>query len=619
MTRQTSKTCAWLMSILLAGGLMGCGQQAAAVDSTVESSTIQENTQEETSTQAQEESAVQETERAASDELTAIEVAKRMGNGINLGNTMEAYGHMDPGVGQDTQVYETLWGQPVTTKEMVAGMKASGFDSIRVPVAWTNAMNFESGDYTIGADYLDRVEEIVNYAIDADMYVIINDHWDGSWWGMFGSATEETRTEAMELYTTMWTQIAERFADYPEQLIFESGNEELGSRLNDVDVCKDSGALSEDECYETTNLINQTFVDTIRKSGGNNAERFLLIAGYDTNIAKTCDDRFQMPTDTAENKLLVSVHYYDPWTFCGTDSVTMWGSEKEYQAMNEAFAKLTKFTEQGYGVVIGEYGALTMSDGTYKESTVVYTENLLNNCDLYGYCPMLWDTNAFYKRESMKIEQEELAALYAGRNVAEQAKLTEEEIQENAKKAMDEDLEASKSYDNSSEFVVTGDEEAVAWIMYQSADCQLAYSVGDTYDPTSKSKGIEVVDAKIEGEGTYTVSIDFTGTEQGYANGVMFSALGLYNGELLYPGYVIDITEFLVNGELYDMNGTPYTSSDDKKCTRVNLYNGWVGSVPEDARCADGDLSAASPTLLNSDTLGNVESISITFEYKAVE
>ena len=611
MTRQTSKTCAWLMSILLAGGLMGCGQQAAAVDSTVESSTIQESTQEEGSTQ--------EAESVASDALTAIEVAKQMGNGINLGNTMEAYGHMDPGVGQDTQVYETLWGQPVTTKEMVAGMKASGFDSIRVPVAWTNAMNFESGDYTIGADYLDRVEEIVNYAIDADMYVIINDHWDGSWWGMFGSATEETRTEAMELYTTMWTQIAERFADYPEQLIFESGNEELGSRLNDVDVCKDSGALSEDECYETTNLINQTFVDTIRKSGGNNAERFLLIAGYDTNIAKTSDDRFQMPTDTAENKLLVSVHYYDPWTFCGTDSVTMWGSEKEYQAMNEAFAKLTKFTEQGYGVVIGEYGALTMSDGTYKESTVVYTENLLNNCDLYGYCPMLWDTNAFYKRESMKIEQEELAALYAGRNVAEQAKLTEEEIQENAKKAMDEDLEASKSYDNSSEFVVTGDEGAVAWIMYQSADCQLAYSVGDTYDPTSKSKGIEVVDAKIEGEGTYTVSIDFTGTEQGYANGVMFSALGLYNGELLYPGYVIDITEFLVNGEPYAMNGTPYTSSDDKKCTRVNLYNGWVGSVPEDARCADGDLSAASPTLLNSDTLGNVESISITFEYKAVE
>lgn len=564
---------------------------------------------------------MQETEstEAASDELTAIEVAKLMGNGINLGNTMEAYGHVNPGVGQDTQVYETLWGQPVTTKEMVAGMKASGFDSIRVPVAWTNAMSFESGDYTLGTDYLDRVEEIVNYAIDADMYVIINDHWDGSWWGMFGSATEETRIEAMELYTTMWTQIAERFADYPDQLIFESGNEELGSRLNDVDVCKDSGALSEDECYATTNLINQTFVDTIRQSGGNNAERFLLIAGYDTNIAKTCDDRFQMPTDTVEDKLLVSVHYYDPWTFCGTDSVTMWGSEKEYKAMNEAFEKLTKFTEQGYGVVIGEYGALTVSDGTYKESTVVYTENLLNNCDLYGYCPMLWDTNAFYKRESMKIEHEELATLYAGRNVAEQTKLTEEEIQENARKAMEEALEASKSYDNSSEFVVTGDEEAVAWIMYQSADSQLAYSVGDTYDPTAKSNGIEVVDAKIEGEGTYTVSIDFTGTEQGYANSVMFSALGLYNGELLYPGYVIDITELLVNGEPYDVNGKPYTSSDDKKCTRVNLYNGWVGSIPDDARCADGALTDASATLLNSDTLGNVESISITFDYRAME
>ncbi len=617
MKRQNKKIGACLMAILLAGGTMACGQQAVGVDSTVEDSIAQESVVEESNMQETETEELTDTQGATG--LTAIEVAKLMGNGINLGNTMEAYGHLEPGVGQDPTVYETLWGQPVTTKEMIAGMKESGFDSIRIPVAWTNAMNYESGDYTIGDEYLTRVSDIVNYALDADMYVIINDHWDGSWWGMFGSETEETRTQAMELYTSMWTQLAEHFADYSDKLIFESGNEELGSRLNDVDVCKDSGSLSEDECYATTNLINQTFVDTIRQSGGNNASRFLLIAGYDTNIDKTCDERFKMPVDTVEDKLLVSVHYYDPWTFCGTDSVTMWGSEKEYKAQNEAFAKLTKFTEQGYGVVIGEYGVLALSDGTLKESTAVYTENLLNNCDLYGYCPMLWDTNAFYKRNSMKIENEEIAALYAERNVVSQSTFTDSEIQENARKAMEEALEASKSYDNSSEYVMTGEEEAVAWIMYQSADSQLAYSVGDVYDPTSKSNGIVVTDAKIEGEGTYTVGIDFTGTEQGYANSVMFSALGIYNGELLYPNYVVDITEFLVNGEPYDMDGIPYTSSDDKKCTRVNLYNGWVGSIPEDARAASGDVSEASATLLNQETLGNVESISITFTYQKME
>ena len=193
---------------------------------------------------------------------------------------------------------------------MIQSMKDAGFDTLRIPVAWTNAMDFENGDYTIGEHYLDRVEEIINYALDAGMYVIVNDHWDGGWWGKFGSATQEIRDAAMEMYISMWTQIAERYKDYPEQLIFESANEELGDRLNDKDLCPDSGTLSKNECYEMTNKINQTFVDTIRSTGGNNKDRFLLIAGYNTDIVHTCDDRFVMPTDTAKNKLLISVHYY---------------------------------------------------------------------------------------------------------------------------------------------------------------------------------------------------------------------------------------------------------------------------------------------------------------------
>ena len=168
-----------------------------------------------------------------------------MGNGINLGNTMEAYGRKSLGLNAPVSSYETFWGQPVTTREIIHSMKAAGFDSLRIPVAWTNTMDFENGDYTIRKDYLKRVGEIIDYAIAEDMFVVVNDHWDGGWWGMFGSASRETRDKAMEMYISMWRQIADEFKDHSYRLIFESANEELGTRLNDKDIAKDSGTLSE--------------------------------------------------------------------------------------------------------------------------------------------------------------------------------------------------------------------------------------------------------------------------------------------------------------------------------------------------------------------------------------
>ena len=155
------------------------------------------------------------TESAADTEennMTALEVIRAMGNGINLGNTLEAYNHQAYINGSSATSGEIVWGQPRTTQEMIQGMKAAGFDTIRIPIAWTNGMYFESGDYTIDSALMDRVDEVVTWALDADMYVIINDHWDGSWWGMFGSAEQETRDKAMEMYKAMWTQIGERFA-----------------------------------------------------------------------------------------------------------------------------------------------------------------------------------------------------------------------------------------------------------------------------------------------------------------------------------------------------------------------------------------------------------------------
>lgn len=364
--------------------------------------------------------------------LTAVELTRLMGNGTNLGNTLEACNAYTGSTFSDPTYYETMWGQPVTTQAMISGMKAAGFDTIRIPIAWmTNATDLAEGNYIISDAYFDRVEEVINYALNADMYVIINDHWDGGWYGMFGSESQETRDLAMEAYKSMWTQIAERFKEYSDYLIFEGANEELGDRLdeNSTLYCSDSTTsyYTTSQAYELVNQINQVFVDTVRATGGNNATRFLLIPGYNTNIDKTVNSRFEMPTDTVENRLLVSVHYYDPWSYCGeTQSPSKWGTASDIQSMDNTLKKLSKFTEAGYGVVIGEYGVLYSS--TMKDNTLVYHQTFLDLCDMYDFTSCLWDCSSFYNRRTLKMVDDELAALYKGRNVQAQANMSVEAI-----------------------------------------------------------------------------------------------------------------------------------------------------------------------------------------------
>ena len=549
-------------------------------------------------------------------ELTALEVTKLMGNGINLGNTMEAYNHKAYLSGTDPTSFEGLWGMPRTTQEMIDGMKAAGFDTLRVPVAWTNGMNYESGDYTIDERLLARVEEIVNYALKADMYVIVNDHWDGDWWAMFGSASEDTSGKAMDIYTSMWTQVAGRFRDYPYKLVLESANEELGDGLNNKEYWEDSGALSADEVYDKIYEINSEFVKTVRASGGKNADRFLLIAGYNTDIDHTVDDRYKMPEDTAENKLIISVHYYSPWDYCGTKAVDQWGSPLQYKEQNEMLAKLTKFTEKGYGVIIGEYGVLTDGMPTPKPDTDIYFTNFLNNCDLYNYCPLLWDCNGLYRRREGKIYDETVAKLFLDRSFSAQSSLTDEQIKENAEKGMADALEAAEARMSDEGGIPAADDTAVAWIMYQSGDYSVSYSVGDIYDPTNKTVGVKATNALITGDGEYTVKLDMT--DVGGGKGVNFSALGIYNGETLFPDHVIAIKSFRVNGEETVLDGKEYTCSDDGKCTRVNLYNQWVTKAPDDPRMADGTADEASAQIWKPGKNEKIYTVEMTFTFTAV-
>lgn len=555
--------------------------------------------------------------------LTALEATRLMGNGINLGNTLEA---CDNNVGIKTNrplSYETHWGQPKTTQAMIDGMKAAGFDTIRIPVAWmTNATHLYEGDYTIDADYMDRVEEVVRYARKAGMYVIINDHWDGGWYGMFGSESAETRALAMEAYKGMWQQIAERFRDYSDYLIFESANEELGGRFDENSplYCSDSVVtyLTDDERYALTNEINQTFVDVVRATGGNNAARFLLIAGYSTDINQTCDDRFQMPKDTADSKLMVSVHYYDPWSYCGASSAvsaTKWGKVSDYEYMDQQLAKMTKFTEAGYGVVIGEYGALPCSDGL-KDNTLAYHTAFLDACTKYNLTNCLWDCSGLYKRVSQTFADDDILAMYQEKRQANEEGQDYADVQAAAAaEAAAAAAEAPVTF--LQDAVVVDDQTALAWIMWNDGSWALTHSVGDTYNADAISEGLVATNAIITGEGKYTVGLDFTGTAQGYSASVAFAAIGISNGEALYPNYLVNIKEVRINGEIYRLKGRAYTTSDDGVCTRVNLYNEWVTSVPKTARLPGGNLAGATPTPINRNdaVIAEIKTIEIDFEY----
>lgn len=551
--------------------------------------------------------------------LTALEFSKQMGNGINLGNTMEAYRPGNVGTDRAATYYEQLWGQPVTTEKLMQTYKKSGFDTIRIPVAWTNAMEFENGDYTINPKYLDRVETIVNWALKSGLTVVLNDHWDGGWWGMFGQ--KDFEKDAWALHEAMWTQIAVRFKNYGYNLIFEGGNEELGDRLNDA-INGVKGTLNENQCYEMTNKINQKFVDIVRGTGGNNACRFLLIPGYDTNISKTCDSRYKMPKDTVNERLFVSVHYYDPSNFCLADG-DLWGTQKDFAEQNASFEKMLQFTDEGYGVIIGEYGALPASDGSKKNATDAWTTNVLNNCDANNYVPCLWDCNGFFKKSGkLGIADKSLKSLFASRSRAGQKeeKVGYDKIVNKALDALDDAiLMAPKVLSDNKLAKVSSSGGSVAWIMYTSSNWQTTYSVGDVYNPDSKTKGLIASDVEITGEGDYTIGIDFRGTGAKRSSGFAFSAIGISNGEINYPGWCITITKVTVNGKEVPITKKNYTSSDDKKTTRSNLYNEWVPNPRSvsDAHVADGDLTgiSATPFPKQGDPWNSMETLEIQFHY----
>lgn len=338
---------------------------------------------------------------AAMIEMTSQQLVDTIRIGWNLGNTLDVCqadrdgdGVINEHAAEGEEVEETLWGNPYATRELFMALADDGVNAVRIPVTWRDHID-EAGN--INEAWLNRVQQVVDFAYDCGMYVIINIHHDGGGDPQFGAwicnaATDYENTLAR--YKTLWTQIAERFQNYSERLIFESMNE----------VGFDS--LSESKAYETLNKLNQEFVDLIRNSGGNNPKRHLLIAGYWTDIAKTCDSRFVMPDDPA-GRSIVSVHYYTPWQFCTTNIQNEWGTPAEEREMERLIGMMkTNFTDKGIPVIIGEYAA----SGSDLDSVVYFCEKLVKMCSDYGIATFLWDNGGQVNRYTYEWRTPELLA-----------------------------------------------------------------------------------------------------------------------------------------------------------------------------------------------------------------
>ncbi|MGN0507413.1 MAG: cellulase family glycosylhydrolase [Lachnospiraceae bacterium] len=312
--------------------------------------------------------------------LTAQEMVAEMGTGWNLGNTMDGHTGFTPS--------ETAWQSVVTTKELIQAVHDAGFNTVRIPVTWGNMIDDENG-YLINEKWISRVQDIVDYCVSQDMYAIINIHHDGaeqSGWLRIAAADPQPVYEKFE---AVWRQIADYFKDYDEHLIFESMNEVTGGDDSNSGILRD---------MEVIMKLNQIFVDTVRQTGSNNTKRWLSVPARYTNITNTCKNEygFTMPKDEAGH-LFLAVHYYD-WTFGLQDNlgVTKWTLDKSKNVQKE-FEQLKKFTEQGYPVILGEYGCVDKNN-TEERAYHVETVNVL--CKKLGIVPCLWDIGWYDRSKS---------------------------------------------------------------------------------------------------------------------------------------------------------------------------------------------------------------------------
>lgn len=317
-------------------------------------------------------------------DISSQQLVEDMGLGYNIGNTFDSIGSFIQET--DPWEYQKAWGNEPVSQLFIQKVKEGGFKTIRLPVSWAQWLDENN---QINPGYMQAVQTVVDWCMDEDMYVIINIHHDGG-----GADTAWIRKAAVDWdwtsrrYEAIWSQISENFKNYGDHLIFEG--------MNEIEF---PAAKNMSEQYDILNRMNQLFVDTVRRSGGNNAQRHLMIPGYNTDIRWTSDRRYHMPEDPANHSIL-SIHYYSPSAFCVAERDagwavprTTWGTQEDIDEVEANLNILAEnFLSKGVPIIIGEYGVLTEDD---KEPSSIqeYLKTVPEIIMQYGMCPVLWDTS----------------------------------------------------------------------------------------------------------------------------------------------------------------------------------------------------------------------------------
>ncbi len=350
-------------------------------------------------------------------------LVSKISMGWNLGNTLEVPASAGG---------ETGWGNALTTQTLIDSVKAAGFNAIRLPCAWDS--HADATSCAIDPVWLARVKQVVNYCYNDNMYVIINIHWDGGW---LENNCTLLKQDAVNLkQRALWEQIAMYFRDYDEHLLFAGCNEPNVSDATGMAVL-----LS----YE------QTFINAVRSTGGRNSYRTLICQAPSTNIDYAVKYMTTLPADVTAHRLAFEVHDYDPYQFSllnsdaswgnmfyfwgatfhqapvdGVDRNASWGEESYFIS---EFAKIkAKFVDNGYPVILGEFGAmrrlsLTGSDLTnHLASRAYYLQYVVTQAKNYGLAPFYWDagftgdqgTGLFTRSTGVPVDQQGLKALVTG-------------------------------------------------------------------------------------------------------------------------------------------------------------------------------------------------------------
>lgn len=316
----------------------------------------------------------------------AMAFLRRMGVGWNLGNTFDAW-RDGPGNEMDIEKY---WCGVLTTEAMLDALVEAGFSTLRIPVSWHNHVD---ADFTISQPWLERVRQVADWALERGMTVIVNIHHDES--PDFFYPSDACYATSERYLRRIWAQLAERFADCGEKVIFESMNEPR-QKGTDWEWWLDEDNPDCREAAECINKLNQVFVDTVRAAGGNNADRYLMVPGYDASPNGALSDLFTLPEDTADNRIIVSVHAYTPYSFAlqdgGEDAFSLVAGPQTTEIATFMNNLYKKYVSNGIPVVIGEFGA---RDKDNTQARVDYAAWYAAAAHSRGMPVCWWDNNAF--------------------------------------------------------------------------------------------------------------------------------------------------------------------------------------------------------------------------------